>query len=70
MNIYLIVLSKFWNIAFACVVVLSVASCGVKSSPVGFENQQIRGKKETPKGNNGLPPPQAFPLEYPNRPSY
>ena len=70
MNIYLILLSKFWNVAFACIVVLSVAACGVKSAPLGFENQPIGEEKETPKGTSGLPPPHGFPLEYPNRPSY
>ena len=70
MKIYLILLTKIWNVAFACIVVLSVAACGVKSAPLGFENQPIVEKKEKPEGNSGFPSPHGFPLEYPNRPSY
>ena len=70
MNELLILLNKAWNIAFACIVVLSLNACGVKSSPSDFGNQPIEKKIATPKDTTESGSPLGFPLEYPNRHSY
>lgn len=70
MNLFLILFGKIWNGVFVCILVLSVAACGVKSSPLEFDNQAVAKDREAPKHTTEPQSPHGFPLEYPNRPTY